>query len=106
MKPLPDYLKGLLVSLLPAVSLCSIVLFSIKDIFSVGTKPQQLLMYYDIIYGAAWVSSALCFLSWVIGNLALLYARKKDTWLGYNLGGVLQLIYFIELFRFLGNFWN
>lgn len=106
MNPLPDYLKGLLVSLLPAVLLCCLVLFSIKDIFSVGTKAHQLIMYRDVIYGASWTITGLCFLSWVLGNLALIYTRKKDTLLGFNLGGVVQLIYVLELFRFLGNFWN
>lgn len=100
-----DYLKGLLISLLPAVLLFCVVLFFIKDVFAVGTKAAQLLMYREVLFGAAWTFSILCLLTWLLGSLSLIYLKRQDILLGYSLGAVIQLIYLIALFQFLNQFW-
>ncbi|TNE81938.1 MAG: hypothetical protein EP332_02115 [Bacteroidetes bacterium] len=105
MKFLVDYLKGLLISLLQGIALFSLVFVFIRGIFSVGTKASQLLMYKEVIYSSAWIYAALCLFACIVGNLSLLYLRKKDLWLGYNLGTLIQAIYLIALFQFLNSFW-
>lgn len=92
--------------ILPSLLISSLLFFMAKDIYYDGTKPEQVLMYKNIILLMLCILSFLEALLFLIGSFVLIYLKKKDFLLGFLLGAVIILLYLIEMFSVYLHYWD